>query len=83
MNKFQIRNKILKKRKKISNKNLKINFRTLLKILKKNKIRGKLIGGYFPYNYELDIIEILKKFEKKKYYILLPKIKKKKSNGFL
>ena len=82
MNKFQIRNKILKKRKKILNKNLKINFRTLLKILKKNKIRGKLIGGYFPYNYELDIIEILKKFEKKKYYILLPKIKKKNQMDF-
>ena len=36
----------------------------LLKILRKSKITGKIIGGYYPYNYEVDIIEILKKLEK-------------------
>ena len=47
-----------------------------MNVLRKNKINVKIIGGYYPYNYELDIIKILEKFEKKKYSISLPKIKK-------
>ena len=82
MNKFQIRNRILRIRKKNSFKNLKINFATLLKILKRNKIRSKSIGGYYPYNYELDIMEILKKFEKRNFNVLLPKIKNKNQMDF-
>ena len=76
MNKSQIRKKMFKIRKKNSSKNLKINFTKIMKILKLNKISNKSIGGYYPYNYEIDAIEILKKFEKKKYQISLPKIKK-------
>ena len=75
MNKFIIRKKILKIRKKKSSKNLKINFENIIEILKKNKITYKLIGGYYPYNHELNVIKILEKFEKKKYQISLPKIK--------
>ena len=76
MNKSEIRKKILKIRKKKSSKNLKINFENIIEILKKNKIMYKLIGGYYPYNYELNVIKILEKFEKKKYQISLPKINK-------
>ena len=75
MNKSQIRKKILKIRKKNNFKKLKINFKNLLDILKSENIKGKNIGGYYPYNYEVDVIEILKEFEKKKYLISLPKIK--------
>ena len=75
MNKSQIRKKILKIRKKNNIKKLKINFKNLLDILKSENIKGKNIGGYYPYNYEVDVIEILKEFEKKKYLISLPKIK--------
>ena len=46
------------------------------KILKKHKPNGKIIGGYYPYNYEIDTLKILKKLETKKYHISLPKIKK-------
>ena len=67
---------MLKIRKKNSSKNLKINFNEIMKILKLSKISNKSIGGYYPYNYEVDAIDILKKFEKKKYQISLPKIKK-------
>ena len=35
----------------------------------------RLVGGYYPYNNEVDVIKILEKFEKKKYQISLPKIK--------
>ena len=67
---------MLKIRKKNSSKNLKINFNEIMKILKLSKISNKSIGGYYPYNYEVDAIDILKKFEKKEYQISLPKIKK-------
>ena len=76
MNKSQIRKKLLKIRKKNNFKNFSIKFKSILNVFKKNKINNKIIGGYYPYNYELDIIKILEKFEKKKYSISLPKIKK-------
>ena len=82
MNKSIIRKKILKIRKKNSHKNLKINFNYVFKLLKKRKINIKLIGGYYPYNYEINSIEILKKFEEKKYSISLPKIKKNNKMNF-
>ena len=75
MNKSLIRKKILRIRKKNNSKKLKINFKDLLDVLKNENIKGKNIGGYYPYNYEVDVIKILKEFEKKKYLISLPKIK--------
>ena len=76
MNKSKIRKKLLKIRKRNSFKNLTIDFRYILNILKKNKNTGKIIGGYYPHNHEVDAIKILKKFEEKNYKILLPKISK-------
>ena len=58
MNKSEIRKKILKIRKVNNYKNQKIDFKSLLKIIRKSKITGKVIGGYYPYNYEIDTIEI-------------------------
>jgi len=82
VNKSDIRKKILKIRKQNNFKNLDISFDTLLKILKKEKITGKTVGGYYPYNYEVDIIQILKKLEKKNYLICLPRIKKNSQMDF-
>ena len=76
MNKSIIRKTILKKRKQNSYKKFKISFNQIIKLLKKKKIIPKLIGGYYPYNYEIDSIKILKKFEEKNCIISLPKIKK-------
>tara|TARA_Y100001958_G_C21116843_1_gene462150 strand:+ start:123 stop:665 length:543 start_codon:yes stop_codon:yes gene_type:complete len=76
VNKSQIRKRILKIRKKNSYKNLKINFEDIMKILKKEKINNQPIGGYYPYNFEVDSIEILKKLEKKNFQISLPIVKK-------
>ena len=81
MNKSVIRKKILKVRKKKS-KNLEINFRNILKILDKSKTSGKIIGGYYPYNHEIDAIKILEKFGKLGYQISLPKIKKNSQMDF-
>ena len=75
MKKSQIRKLILKTRKKAINKDVYINFKILSKILKNKKIKGRIIGGYFPYNNELNCSKILKRFENKKYLVTLPKIK--------
>ncbi len=53
-----------------------ICFNNIIKILKNKKIKGKIIGGYYPYNYELDALNILQKFEVKNYLISLPRIEK-------
>jgi 5-formyltetrahydrofolate cyclo-ligase len=75
--KSRLRKKILKIRKKINRKNIQIEFDQILKILKKEKINKKIIGGYYPVNFELNDLELLKKFEKKNFMISLPVIKKK------
>ena len=82
MNKAEIRKKILKIRKINNHKNQKINFKSLIEILKKSKIDGKVVGGYYPYNYELDTLEILKKLEKLNYHLSLPKIRKNYQMNF-
>ena len=82
MNKSEIRNKILKIRKKKVFFNSEISFNFIMKVLKKEKISGKILGGYYPYNYEIDGMQILQKFEKKNYHICLPKIKKNNQMDF-
>ena len=82
MNKPQIRKKILKLRRRKKIKKFIFDFDFILSFLKKKGITGKIIGGYYPYNYEIDILQILKKFEKKKFIITLPKIKKNSQMNF-
>ena len=82
MNKSEIRKKLLKVRKKNNFKSLKIEFRNVIKILQKDKTSSKIIGGYYPYNYEFDPINILEKFEKMNYQISLPKIKENSQMDF-
>ena len=76
MLKSKLRKKILKIREKINKKNIQINFNQIIKILKKEKMNKKKIGGYYPVNFEIDDLELLKKFEKKNFNISLPVIKK-------
>ena len=76
MLKSQLRKKILKIRKKNNKKNIQINFNQLTKILKKEKVNRKIIGGYYPVNFEIDDLELLRKFEKNRFTISLPVIKK-------
>ena len=76
MLKSKLRKKILKIRKIANKDNLKIDFTKVFSLIKRNNLTKKSIGGYFPVNYEVDDLEILKKFVKKKYQISLPVIKK-------
>ena len=82
MSKSQLRKKILKTRKRKYPKYKEINFDNIIKILKKEKINNKIIGGYYPYNYEVNIIKILEKFEKLNFLVTLPKIKKNSQMDF-
>ena len=82
MIKSQIRKKILQIRKQNNLKNLEINFKNILKILKKEKITEKIVGGYYPYNYEANGIKILEKLEKQDFLITLPKIRKNSQMDF-
>jgi 5-formyltetrahydrofolate cyclo-ligase len=74
--KSKLRDKILKIRKRVNKKNIKIDFIQLIQILKKEKINKKIIGGYYPINFEIDDLVLLRKFEKNKFKISLPVIKK-------
>jgi len=74
--KSKLRKKILKVREKFNTKNIQINFNQIIKILKKEKISNKIIGGYYPVNCEIDDLALLRKFKKKNFKISLPVIKK-------
>ena len=76
MKKSEIRKKIIKLRKKNYSKDLKINFRSIIKILRKKKQTKKIVGGYFAYNYEVSVMPILEKFKQLNYITAIPKIGK-------
>ena len=77
MLKAKLRKKFLKIRKLKNKKNIQIEFDKVFNLINKQNILIKVIGGYFPVNYEVDDMDILKEFNKKKYQISLPVIKKK------
>ena len=65
MNKYQIRKKILKLRKSKNLENNHVNFEELIKVIRYQK-NIKIVGGYFPFNKEIDDLKILQALEKKK-----------------
>ena len=76
MLKSKLRKKILKIRENKNKNNIQIDFNQITKILNKEKIIKKTIGGYYPVNFEVDDLELLKKLEKKKFKISLPAVHK-------
>ena len=82
MKKSEIRKEIKRLREKNFSKNFQINFQSILKILRKKKSKKKIIGGYYPYNYEINPIPIMEKFESLNYIISLPKISQNSSMNF-
>ena len=84
MLKSKIRKKILKIREKKNKGKIHIKFNKIYSLLKKKiNLKKKIIGGYYPVNYEVDDLEILKKFVKKKVKISLPVIKKNFKMNFI
>jgi 5-formyltetrahydrofolate cyclo-ligase len=82
VNKSQIRNKIIKIRKKKFDKDFKIDFDKFISFLKIDKLNFKSIGGYYPSNYEIDDLSILDLLEKKNFKVSLPIIKKDNQMNF-
>lgn len=82
MNKSSIRKKILLLRKKNYSKNLTISPLNFFNFLRKNKIKFKNVGGYYPFNYEINILNILELLEKKNYIISLPRVAKNNKMNF-
>jgi 5-formyltetrahydrofolate cyclo-ligase len=80
--KSKLRKKILKIRKIANKKNIKIDFNKIIDLLRKEKITKRYIGGYYPINFEVDDLDILKKFERLKFNISLPVIKKNFNMNF-
>ena len=74
MKKSLIRKKLLKIREKNYLNNDQINISPIIKILRKRKYKNKILGGYYPYNYEIDIMPLVEKFQRLNYCITLPKI---------
>ena len=77
MIKSKLRDKILKVRKNNSKKSINIDPSSIYSYLNKKNYNLKIIGGYYPTNYEIDDLEILNYFFDKGSTISLPKIKKK------
>ena len=75
MLKSKLRKKILKTREKFNKKNIQIDFNQIIKILKKENISKKIIGGYYPVNFEIDDLALLREFKKNRFKISLPVIK--------
>ena len=72
MSKKKLRKKILDYRKN-NYKLLKPKYSLLKEILKKfNLLSNNKVGGYFPINYEIDCLWILKQLENSGYKISLP-----------
>ena len=84
MLKSKIRKKILKIRENKNKGKIHIKFSKIYSLLKKKtNLKKKIIGGYYPVNYEIDDLRILKEFEKKKIRVSLPSIKKNYKMNFI
>ena len=78
-----LRNKSLLQRKKKYLKVEKFNFNLIFKLIKKHFYKKKIIiAGYYPSNYEVDILNFLYKASKKKFRIALPVIKSSNKMSF-
>ena len=82
MIKSKLRDKLLKVRKNNSKKLISIKPSNIYSYLNKKNYNLKIIGGYYPTNYEIDDLKILNYFFKKGSTISLPKIKNKSQMEF-
>ena len=82
MSKFKLRKKIIDLRKK-KYFEVKLGNNIIDNLSKKiNLSKNKIVGGYFPINFEFDCLQILKKFYSNGYNISLPIIKRSHQMDF-
>ena len=82
--KVQLRKKFLLSRKKNYFKKKNFDFSTLFNLIKKYfyKKNRIVIAGYYPSNYEVNILKFLKKCSEKNFTIALPVVKNSKLMNF-
>ena len=77
VNKSVLRLKFIKKRKKLYSNRILFSFNNIFSLIKKNFSKKKiLIGGYFPSNLEVNVLNFLDQANKKSFGVGLPVIKK-------
>ena len=78
-----LRNKFLLERKKKHLSEEKFNFGLIFNLIRKHFLNKKIIiGGYYPSNYEVNILNFLKEASKKKFTIALPVVQSSTSMRF-
>ena len=82
MSKSLLRYKSINLRKLKNQKDIKINTFKVLRLLKKFDYSKKIFGGYYPINYEMNILHVLKELENQKVKISLPVTKKNNDMDF-
>ena len=74
--KAYLRSKSLLKRKKKYSKTIKFNFNLIFSLITKHFHKKKIIiAGYYPSNYEVNVLKFLEEASKKNFRITLPVIK--------
>ncbi len=82
MLKKHIRKRIIKAREIKNKNNLKVKFSLLREELKKKIFKDKIIGSYYPVNFEADTFQLMKMFKQKGYKLSLPVISSKYDMNF-
>ena len=81
--KIYLRKKFLLARKKKYLKAKKFNFNLIFKLIKKHFYKKRIIiAGYYPSNYEVNVLNFLKEASKKKFKIVLPVVKSSTKMSF-
>lgn len=76
MSKHELRNKILKLRKKVNKKNKPFHSDKILNFIKKIKLKKKVVGCYYPINFEANTVELIQKLQNNNILVGLPIIHK-------
>ena len=82
MLKKNIRKRIIKAREIKNKNNLKVKFSLLREELKKKIFKNKIVGSYYPVNFEADTSQVMKMFKQKGYKLSLPVISSKYDMNF-
>ena len=78
-----LRKKFILQRQKKYSSTKKFNFNLIFKLIKEHFYGTKIaIAGYYPSNYEVNVLKFLEKASKKKFKIALPVIRSSKSMSF-
>ena len=82
MLKNHIRKKIIKIREIKNKNNLQVKTKFFKEILKKKKLQNKIVGSYFPVNFEADTYQIMRILKQKGFKLSLPVIGRKFDMNF-